>query len=207
MASGRPEIVDRLRKATGALHRDIERASAVLDGGRERYVWFLAKQYGFYAAIEPRLSETLAAPSSAGAGLALGLDHRRRAHLFAADLLHFEIHPGRLPRCSALPRVDSTARALGALYVLEGSTLGGAFLVAQLGRTLGIGSGSGASGIAPYGSELFGMWVAYTDALDRFVREHPDEEGELVDAARETFERMIAWMREPAEAALAAATA
>jgi len=204
MPSGRPEIVDRLRKATGELHRDIERATAVLDGGRERYVWFVAKQYGFHAAIEPRLAETLGSLSLAAP---LDLDRRRRAHLFAADLLHFEIHPGRLPRCAALPRVDSTARALGALYVLEGSTLGGAFLLAQLGRTLGVAPGSGASGIAPYGPGLFGMWIAYADALDRFVREHPGDEGELIDAARETFERLIEWMREPAEAALAAASA
>ncbi len=190
--------MDRLRKATGELHREIERVTGVLDGGRERYVWFIAKQYGFHAALEPRLAEILGSPPPAALGL--DLERRRRAHLYAADLLHFELHPARLPRCAALPSVTSPARALGALYVLEGSTLGGAFLLAQLRRTLGIAPGAGASGIAPYGDGLFGMWVAYTDALDRFVRENPEQEDEVIEGARETFESMIAWMREPAPA-------
>lgn len=202
MSSGRPEIVDRLREATRELHAATEEVAALGAGDRDRYLWFVARQYGFAAPLEPRLA---AAPGIDVAGL--DLERRRRAHLFAADLLHFGLHPARLPRCEALPRVDSAARALGALYVLEGSTLGGAFLLAHLGRTLGIAPGKGASGLAPYGPALRQMWVAYADALDRFVRASPDTAPEVIDGARETFARMLDWMRTPAPALTAASSA
>ena len=52
MASGRPAIVDRLREATRELHAEIEDVSAVMEGGLARYVWFVAKQYGFLAPLE-----------------------------------------------------------------------------------------------------------------------------------------------------------
>jgi heme oxygenase len=195
MSTGRPEIVDRLRDATRDLHSEAEEAAAVTPGDRERYVWFVARQYGFTAPLEPRLA---AAPGIAATGLDLA--RRQRAHLFAADLLHLGLHPGRLPRCEALPRVDGAARALGALYVLEGSTLGGAFLLAHLGRSLGISATAGASGLAPYGHALREMWVAFADALDAFVRGAPGATPDVIDAARETFVKMIAWLRAPAPA-------
>lgn len=194
--------MDHLRDATRDLHAETEEVAAVTQGGRDRYLWFLARQYGFTAPLEPRIA---AAPGMDAIGL--DLERRRRAHLFAADLLHFGMHPGRLPRCEALPRVDSAARALGALYVLEGSTLGGAFLLAHLGRTLGISPGAGGSGLAPYGHALREMWVAYADALDGFVRASPQAEPEVIDAAQETFVRILAWMRQPAGAWTAAALA
>jgi heme oxygenase len=201
MASGRPAIVDRLREATRRLHGELEGEAAVVEGGRARYAWFVAKQYGFLAPLEPLLAP---APLP-------DLERRRKAHLFAADLLHLGLRPGRLPRCAALPRLGSPARALGALYVLEGSTLGGAFLLAQAGRALGVAPGAGASGIVPYGGGLAAMWIAYADALERFVRSSPAEEPEVIAASRETFERMIAWLREPlplaAEAPAPGATA
>jgi heme oxygenase len=190
MASGRPAIVERLRQATSALHAEIDGVAGVAEGGRDRYVWFVAKQYGFLAPLEARLGEVPAL-----ADLGLDLEQRRKAHLFAADLLHFDLHPARLPRCASLPAVDSPARALGALYVVEGATLGGAFLLAQLGRALGISPGAGASGLAPYGGALYASWMAYAAAVDRFVRAAPQAEDAVVEAACDTFRRMIAWLR------------
>jgi heme oxygenase len=193
MPTGRPEIVDRLRDATRDLHAAVEEVAAVTQGGLERYLWFVARQYGFTASLEPLIAAT---PGIAETGL--DLEQRRRAHLFAADLLHFGIRPGNLPRCVSLPRLGSAARALGALYVLEGSTLGGAFLLAHLSRTLGITPAAGGSGLAPYGHALREMWVAYADALDGWVRGEPGASFEVVDAAKETFARMLDWMRAPA---------
>jgi heme oxygenase len=73
--------------------------------------------------------------------------------------------------------------------------------------TLGISPSAGASGLAPYGHALREMWVAYADALDGFVRSSPGSADEVVDGARDTFARTIAWMREPAAAWSAAALA
>lgn len=202
MSIGRPEIVDRLRDATRDLHAEVEEIAAVTQGGLERYLWFVGRQYGFTAPLEALIA---AAPGIAETGL--DVEQRRRAHLFAADLLHFGIHPGNLPRCVALPRVGSASRALGALYVLEGSTLGGAFLLNHLSRTLGITPAAGGSGLSPYGHALREMWVAYADAVDGWVRGEPGASFEVVDAAKEMFVRMIDWMRAPAGRSLTVALA
>ena len=190
MPAGRPPIVDALRDATAVHHRAVEEAADALGDGLEGYVQFLELQYGFYAGLEPALAR---APGLAALGL--DLEPRRRAHLFAADLLHLGRHPGALPRCRDLPRVDTTPRALGAAYVLEGSTLGGIFILAQLRRSLGVAPGAGASGVAPYGAGLRDMWVAFTDVLDRHVRANPGDEEPMVHGAQETYAKLLAWMR------------
>jgi heme oxygenase (biliverdin-IX-beta and delta-forming) len=187
----RPPVLDRLRDATKARHAAVERASGLHEGCRDRYVWFVARQYGFVAPVEPRLA---AVEGIAAVGLELA--RRARAARFEADLRFLGADPAKLPRCAALPDVGTPARALGALYVLEGSTLGGNFILKKLGPSLGITAAAGGSAMAPYGAATRDLWMGFAGALDRWVEHRPEDEAAVVAAAVETFDRLHDWFTE-----------
>lgn len=100
---------------------------------REDYVHLLRQLHGFHTAVEARL----AAPSFATGWLTLGIDlpTHRRAHLLSEDLLAL----GALPPKAAvrLPGLDNIGQALGCLYVVEGSSLGGRVLAPAFRAVLG----------------------------------------------------------------------
>ncbi|WP_236960507.1 biliverdin-producing heme oxygenase [Methylobacterium durans] len=111
----------RLRAETAATHAALERdlgwdaRVATLSGYRD----LLARFHGFHAAYEPAIAEALREPGF--------FEERRRIDWLSADLRHLGLDAaaiGRLPRV-ATPRIAGPAAALGTLYVLEGSTLGG----------------------------------------------------------------------------------
>jgi heme oxygenase len=118
------DLLERLRSATQDVHLQIERSVRFLDPDAtvNDYRDYLARLFGYVAPLEDRLAAVC------GDAPDLEVDARRKAHLAVIDLRAlglplYEI--GRLPRCAALPDVSNLQRALGCLYVLEGSTLGG----------------------------------------------------------------------------------
>src|SRR6202008_2777514 len=89
---------------------------------------------------------------------------RQRASLARADLAVLGA-PERRFRGSSLPPVLSTEQALGIVYVLEGSTLGGAWLLRQL-APLGVTATQGGSYLASYGSNRGKMWQRFLFMLE-----------------------------------------
>jgi heme oxygenase len=87
--------------------------------------------------------------------------------------------------------VADTDHALGRLYVLEGSTLGGTFIDRHL-ASLPQLSGVRIRAFSPYGSETGAMWAAFR----RVVRERVAAGGDadaMIGSARETFRALAAW--------------
>ncbi|WP_449410257.1 biliverdin-producing heme oxygenase [Methylobacterium komagatae] len=116
-----PILHQRLRAATASTHEALERELdwkarvATLAGYRD----MLARLHGFHAAWEPAI----------GAALADGdfFDARRRLSALREDLAYLglsEAGIGALPLAKVIA-LSGPAPAMGALYVLEGSTLGG----------------------------------------------------------------------------------
>jgi heme oxygenase len=64
-----------------------------------------------------------------------------------------------------LPQVTTPEDVLGIVYVLEGSTLGGAYLLKQL-ALLGITASQGGSYLASYGSNRGKMWQRFLFTLE-----------------------------------------
>jgi heme oxygenase len=78
---------------------------------------------------------------------------------------------------------------MGALYVLEGSTLGGRVIGRHIAATHGL-TGEGLAYYAGHGTRTGAMWSAFRARLDGF-----DGEGEaVVAAANETFDAMRVWL-------------
>ncbi|NJC40561.1 heme oxygenase [Brevundimonas alba] len=175
-----PEIIARLRAATGAAHARLEAAldlvERVADAGERRRLvaGFLALHEGAEARLAPWL-----APH---AGLEPGT--RLRASLIRADLALL----GGAVETDApqAPEVGSLGRALGWLYVLEGSTLGGRTIHRAL-ETRGLDA-RGLGFLNPYGEAAGARWRAFVAELDRLHRTGEADRDEIVAGGVDGFE-------------------
>lgn len=70
--------------------------------------------------------------------------------------------------CSAGPRSFGTSAALGGIYVLEGSTLGGRVIARHLRRCLGTGLGP-TRFLDFHGERASQVWKGFTSGLDRLT--------------------------------------
>jgi heme oxygenase (biliverdin-IX-beta and delta-forming) len=190
------DVLRRLRAGTAEDHEDVERTLDLLDPhlDRERLADVLDRMHGFWLAAEAGLDRWAA--GHPGDAAAVDWPRRRRADLFAADLGALGGTPGNLrPR---LPDPGGTDAALGRLYVLEGSTLGGAFIDRHL-ASLPQFAGLRLRAFSPYGADTGAMWAAFR----RVVRRRVDSGGDadvMVDSARGTFRQLAGWCRAAASA-------
>lgn len=175
----------RLRAATAEAHAALERdldwqeRVATLPG----YRVLLARLRGFHAAYEPAIAEGLAdAPF---------FEPRRRLDALDADLSALGLDAAAraaLP-VPAAPAFAGEGAAMGALYVLEGSTLGGIVI----GRHVG-GLHGEAAPLAYYagrGREAGPLWRTFRERLDGL---DPAQETAAFAAGVATFEAMREWL-------------
>jgi heme oxygenase len=113
-----------LRAATAEDHRRVDQLFSRLDLGSDAgYRLFLTAQAAAHLPVEIALE-------AAGAAEWLpDWPERRRSHLLIADLAELGVDP---PAPIPPPALVDEASIMGALYVLEGSRLGGAFLKRSL---------------------------------------------------------------------------
>ena len=189
--AGGSDVLTELRTATAVEHEQVESALALMDPhlGRDRLVAVLTRLHAFWTAAEAGL-DAWARRQPADAET-VGWARRRRAHLFAADLsaLGAGTDTGEQP---ALPAVEDTDQALGRLYVLEGSTLGGTFISRHLATLPALGPGVRLGAFSPYGTETGAMWHAYRRVTRERVSAGGDA-GRVVGAARSTFGALADW--------------
>jgi heme oxygenase len=121
---------------------------------------------------------------------------RDRSHLIAADLESLGLDPSaisRLPLCEALEAPTSKAEQLGALYVLEGSTLGGVQIARALQTVIPGADGQGRRFFLGYGDRHGAMWRAFVERLERLAAE-PSAIADAERAAIRTFDEFGLWM-------------
>jgi heme oxygenase len=171
----------RLKSATaeahGALEADLAASGYLTDAAL--YPTYLARLYTLQAALEGRLD-------AAGAGrLLTDWPARKKARLIAADLAALGLARGAaIPSPGLDVRLGSDGGVFGALYVLEGATLGGAILSRRL-AAIGVPAGALAF-LTSYGSERGRMWRAFLARLEA-ARFEAAGEADMVRAALATF--------------------
>lgn len=181
----------RLRDAVAPLHKDVEDRIVPYFSKKEpaRYVSFLKKIYGLHLPIEKALERI----DWAGSGV--DFSARRRALLIETDLRDFGLSEGeiaRLPLVRDLAPYGTIVEGLGALYVLEGSALGGRVILNQLGASLGIGPAFGGRFLSGHGPRGEPMWQSFVQALDRYG-EADAEADTVISTAIETFRLFGDW--------------
>ncbi len=141
-------LLAHLRTETRPAHDQLEGTLALLDErlGLDAYRKVIERFYGFWRNWEPRMATLFQD--------AAFLDPRRRMHLLRADLvaLGLSAHAvAMLPTCPA-PILRNSVEALGSLYVMEGSTLGGRVIERNVERCLGLNSRYGACCTIAFGN-------------------------------------------------------
>ena len=175
----------RLRQATATHHARIESLLG-LGGpfGREHYGLVLQGFGAFLAGWEPQVARVL--PSHLQEWFARG----RRAVLIEQDLAALDLRP--LPaRAAVLPQLRTAAEALGSLYVLEGSALGGQLIASGLRRRLGIESHNGGAYFNGCGSGTAARWREYRHLVEDELDADPTGQAAAARAAVQTFDALI----------------
>lgn len=175
---------ERLKLATTTVHERLHRHpgfAAVASGGvaLDDYRALLGRLYGFHAPFETSLGEPPQRTRRLESDLAvLGLDEERiRA----------------LPLCGFIPPTGTSSRRLGALYVIEGSALGGLVLARGLDGLLGRGATEGRAFFMGEGRGARRAWSTFLHQLSMLDGD-PAAEAEAIDAARETFAAFESWL-------------
>ena len=187
-----PSLLEALRTGTGLLHVALEQRlpffSDELDAGWYRRL--LQAYYGFYAPMEAALYDSGLIPDGYDSVLRVKTP-TLQGDLRALGLNDYAINA--LPRCTQHPNFDTPAACLGALYVLEGATLGGQVLRREMARRLGIHADNGAAFLDVYGADTGRRWKDFLDYLGRLPLD-ADAKQRAVDAARSTFSGFEQWL-------------
>lgn len=177
----------RLKEETKHHHAQLEknmmgRIRAIKDIGD--YVSLLGIIHGYYSSLDVAIRLHLLRDRFPD------ISRRQRSDVILDDMN--QLLPGSVsgPLCLEIPRINSICSALGALYVLEGSTLGGG-IVAQIisGK---INADRGFSFFRSYGKDVPEMWSTFIDYLKQGYTE--SEHTEIIEAAKETFLTFNDWL-------------
>ncbi|MBC6698697.1 biliverdin-producing heme oxygenase [Hymenobacter puniceus] len=185
-----PGILSRLRTETRPYHDAVERnpfnqALAAGTVTAAETAQFLAGLYGVLALHEAHLQQ-----HADEFAAAWELPQRRRAHLILADLPALG-YTGTPPLCPAMPPLTTKPALLGALYVLEGSTLGGQIIARQLSNA-GIPDSQYFQG---YGALTGLRWKTFCQLLAESTTE--ENEQEIIDSSILVFTTLAAWLNRP----------
>lgn len=189
---GAPSLLEALRTGTALLHVALEKRlpffTERLDAGWYRRL--LQAYYGFYGPVESALYDSGLIPDGYDCAL------RVKTPTLVSDLNALgldDLAVDTLPRCLELPTFDTPAACLGALYVLEGATLGGQVLRREMDQRLNVNADNGGAFLNIYGVETGRRWKDFLDYLGNQPLDAPAKQ-RAVDAARSTFSCFEQWL-------------
>ena len=177
-----------VKNATEENHKETEhlllpRLSAIKNA--VEYASILAMFYGYFSPVEDRIQQYITPSYMAD------IKQRRTAGNILTDLSAIGMPADSIPLCTSLPAIGSTAQAFGALYVLEGSTLGGKMIAKMLKKNSSFPIPERAlTFFEGYGSETGTKWKTFLEVLNQ-----QQETDEIVATANETFFQLKGWMQ------------
>lgn len=182
----------RLRQETAESHQNLENnrlSKAILTPSVSiaDYQAYLAALFGVTVACEDQIFPSIS-------HIITDLRDRYKSRLIIDDLLATGFSEAEI---DALPvyrfEFSSVAEALGIMYVLEGSTLGGKILYRHVHEVLGLTPENGASYFWGYGAQTGNLWKSFISSLTQFVDEH-DERDAVIASAKKTFTIIDNWL-------------
>lgn len=167
-------LQEKLKTATKGNHDELEELMFVNEIMNktltlEQYKTLLATNYIVHAAIESRLHDALDAELKT----VLGIENRHKVAALEQDLLEMNIQKNELDALDFdfLKKRDfNNASSLGAMYVLEGATLGGNVIHKKL-KANPVFEGLSLKYYTVYAQELMPNWLSFVKVLNTSVPE------------------------------------
>lgn len=188
-------LSEHLKKHSRPDHDSIENSIDLLklSTNINQYTNLIKAFYGYYFHLEDNLRKFNNDFSSIG----INLSERSKLHLLEDDLKKLGLDDKGIKEiklCTDYPEMKNFSQAMGILYVLEGSTLGGQMISRQLGKSkiLIDGEERGKFFMA-YGPRTYEMWTNFKKSLDTLPA---DSTQEVLIAAKSTFNTMESWLRD-----------
>lgn len=171
----------KIKEATKQAHQELEKTVVLqLKNVRSQadYAEVLKNFYAYFDAVEKVITpfihqETLP-----------DIVERRNSSYLKKDIEELGSETDVLPLAVA-PVITNIQQAFGAMYVLEGSIMGGPHIVQMLQK---YGMEKGFHFFSGYGADSGKMWAAFTEILNQIPKTE-EEEDIMVKAANETFEK------------------
>jgi heme oxygenase len=189
VASLRQSPLTVLRETTRHLHRQLEASIDLASAFRSRqsYATLLLSYLGIYMAFEETLSPFRSALSQSGWHYHSRVEPLQNDLYALGFLAETLAASGRTTTSVPLHTFD---HALGALYVIEGSALGGQILYRQIRESLGLDVRTGASFFYGEGAQTGTSWKRFTLVLDQYVADS-DEAAETACQMFAAFEHAL----------------
>ena len=160
------KLITRLRNATGQVHKDLEAlpVSKIIVSPEltaAAYVDYMHKVFAIHDAIERNVFPVLAEKVP-------DLELRKKTEHIVNDLTAMK---SGIPEGDAFldPEFRNTVPfCMGILYVSEGSTLGGQYILKNVQKVLGEEAAHATAFLNVYGPRTGSMWKAFTDILSTY---------------------------------------
>lgn len=153
----------------------------------QQYLEILYNFYAYFSALEMEIGKHIT-----GSNLTDYKQRRKTASLFN-DITYFK---GEIPIAAKpyeLPEITNQLQAFGALYVMEGSTLGGLIISKIMQKQLNLTGPQGFSFFNCYGNRTQEMWLSFKNKLSS-VADNSNEEHIIIDTANKTFSMFKHWI-------------
>lgn len=180
-----------LKSQTSSNHQHLEKllmGQMRLVKSPEDYLKILSLFYGYFSGLEALINKFI------GENQLTDYAKRRKTKSIANDIIYFR---GNLPLIAIdddLPTITNHLEAFGALYVIEGSTLGGSIISKIMRKQLNVQFGTkGFTFFDGYGNHTEEMWTNFKTVLVTLTK--TEEENQLIiEAANETFLKFSKWI-------------
>ncbi|MBW8688049.1 biliverdin-producing heme oxygenase [Chitinophaga rhizophila] len=184
-------MIELLRERTAKQHQELERVlipSIKAVNTPESYASLLELFYGYYYPLEQHIAAHMDRTFPGGFEL------RRKASSILDDIAAIRKAPATQPVCCTdIPEITDNAQALGAMYVLEGSTLGGQVICQMLLRNLQAPELPQAlSFFNGYGADTQSYWDTFVHYLQGYNGTEQQQQ-RMLEAAATTFEKFKLW--------------
>jgi len=183
-------ILEHLRTQTRSSHQALEkllipRLKNISD--KKEYAKLLAIFYGYFFPLEQLINDYLdnrSVPDFA---------ERRKADALLQDYAAVAPQSEPISICDDLPQITNDAEAMAALYVLEGSTLGGRIITQMLVNNTGIRPEEGIRFFSGYRENTELMWQRFIKALDTYSDDEAIHRS-MAQTADDTFLKFKNWI-------------
>lgn len=181
-------MLETIKQATKSHHSSVEKIlirKLKNLTSKEDYAQLLYQLYGFYNSVEAAVHAVV------DYSIVPDISQRHHVANLKSDLYNLGITAGNIENPFA-KTINSLSRAMGVLYVIEGSTLGGQIIASMLKKQIPSLNNTELSYFLSYGEATMNMWSAFKNTSENI---YPImDEKSAIDGAKETFEKLELWL-------------